>query len=103
MRWPASANSRTRRVIVDRATFTTPVGSWPAVAILNACPRTRLAAARRSGGSSLTKDGIAMLSGESATPRSSMPMLKRNRPTTLSSLVVRLEKLIAPVRCARSR
>ena len=44
-----------------------------------------------------------MVSGDSATPRSSTPMLSRNRPTTLSSLVVRFEKLIAPVRSARSR
>ena len=39
-----------------------------------------------------------MVSGESATPRSSIPMLKWNRPCVLSSDVVRLEKLIAPVR-----
>ncbi len=32
-----------------------------------------------------------------------MPMVKRNRPVTASLPVVRLEKLIAPVRCARTR
>ena len=42
-------------------------------------------------------------SGLSATPRSSTPVFKRKRPSTESSLVVRLEKVIAPVFWLRTR
>ena len=42
-------------------------------------------------------------SGLSATPRSSTPVFNRKRPTTESSLVVRLEKVISPVFCERIR
>ena len=69
---------------------------------LKAWPKTRVAANTTSGGRRSTKSGIAMVSGDNATPRSSTPMLRRNRPTVLSSLVVRFEKLIEPVRSERS-
>ena len=89
--------------MIHFGTAATPTGSCPAVEMLNAWPSTRFAAASTAGGRFVAKSGIASVSGESATPRSSMPMRKRNRPCTLLSLVVRLEKEIAPVRCARTR
>jgi hypothetical protein len=55
------------------------------------------------GGKFVANSGIAMLSGESATPRSSMPILNRNRPVVAASPVVRFEKETAPVRCERTR
>ncbi len=81
----------------------TPGGSWGAVLALSAWPSTRLAAATTSGGRASTSSGRVIVFRESVTPRSSMPVVRRKRPTSESSLVVMLEKLIEPVRWARNR
>ena len=78
-------------------TLTTPGGSCPAMLLLNACPSTRCAAATTDGGNRSRNSGSTRESGLSATPRSSTPAFKRNRPTTESSLVVKFENVIAPV------
>ena len=83
--------------IIRLETRSTPGGSWPAVLVLSACPSTRCAALITPAGSNSRNSGMISESGLSATPRSSTPVFKRNRPITESSLVVRLENVIAPV------
>ena len=65
----------------------TPAGSDGALATLQACPSTRMAARTTVSGTASTADGRTRVSGESGTPRSVTASVKLRDPLVACALV----------------
>ena len=66
---------------VDAAVVYAVTGRWwSPLQYVTPLLSTRFAAINKFVGSEFAKSGIAIVSGERATPRSSMPIFNRNRP-----------------------
>ncbi len=84
MRRPASARATAFFSTPERVIGVTRAGSVPrgALAMLQAWPRTRIAANTTGRGSRSTAAGRTSVSGERGTPSSVTPIVKSTRPVT---------------------